>query len=82
MRDFIKNRMCLTHEQWLGWKPTKHHCTEGAIAIKNKSWLARELYRLTDKDIHNLTKKDRWMLDLDPSDKAVMNMREMQYAVF
>ena len=82
MRDFIKNIMCLTHKQWLGQNPMKYHSTKGAIAIKTKEQLTRKLERLLDKDIHSIVEKDRGMLDLDPSDKAVMNMQEMQCVVF
>ena len=55
----------------------KCHRTEGAITIKTKKELARELDRLLDKGIHNIAEKDRWMVDLDPSDKAVMSMQEI-----
>ena len=60
----------------------KPRCTKGTIAIEIKGQLARELDRLLDKDIHNIAKEDRWMVDLDPLDKAVMSMLEMQCAVF
>ena len=35
-----------------------------------------------DTDIHNIADKNRWMLDMDPSDRAVMSMRETHYAIF
>ena len=53
----------------------KHHRTEDEIAIKTNEKIARELDRLLDKDIFTITDNDRCMLDLDPSDKAVMSMR-------
>ena len=81
-RDFITNLMCSTHKQWLGQNLIKHHHMEGAIAIKTRGQLARELDRLPNKDIYTVAEKDRWMLDLNPSDKLVMGMQEMQYTVF
>ena len=45
----------------------KRQRTEGAIAVKTKEQLGRELVdRLLDKDIHDISEKDRWMLDLYP----------------
>ena len=35
-----------------------------------------------DTDIHSIADKNRWMLDMNPSDRAVMSMRETQYAIF
>ena len=60
----------------------KHHRTERSIALKTKEELARELDRLLDTDIHNIADKNRWILDMDPADVAVMSMRETQYAIF
>ena len=74
--------MELTHKQWLGRNRTEHHRTEGSIALKTKEELARELDKLLDTDIHNITDKNRWILDMDPSDRAVMSMRKTQYAIF
>ena len=37
---------------------------------------------MLDTDIHNIADKNRWMLDINPSDRAVMSMRETQYAIF
>ena len=54
----------------------KHHRTEGSIALKTKEVLARELDRLLDLDIHNIADRNRWMLDMDPVDIAVMRIRE------
>ena len=82
MRDFIKNLMALTQKQWLGCNLIKHHRTKGSIATKMKEELARELDRLLDTDIHNIADKNRWMLDMNPSDRAVMSMRETQYTIF
>jgi len=55
----------------------KHHRTKGSIALKTKEELARELDKLLDTDVHNIADKNRWMLDMDPSDRAVMSMQEM-----
>ena len=74
--------MALTHNQWLGRNLMKHHRTERSIALKTKEELARELEKLLDTDIHNIADKNRWMLDMDPADVAVMSMRETQYAIF
>ena len=52
-----------------------YHC-------KIEEQLARELDRLLDKVIHNIAEKDRWLLDLDLLDRAILSMREMQYTVF
>ena len=52
----------------------KHHRTKGCIAIKTREELARELDRLVDIDIHNIIDKERWMLDMDPSHRAVMSV--------
>ena len=82
MWDFTKNPTSLTHEQWLGQNPMKFHRIEGVIAIKNRGQLSRKLDRLLDKDIYTISKKDRWMLDLDLSDKAAMSMREIEYLSF
>ena len=82
MRDFIKKLTALTHEQWLGRNLMTHHCIEGSISLKMKEELARELDKPLDADIHNISDKNRWMLDMDPSDVAVMSMRETQYAIF
>ena len=82
VRDFIKNLMCLPHEQWLGLNLMKHHRTKGTIGINTRGQLARELDSLLDKDIHNIAEKYGWMLDLDTSDKAVVSMWELQYTVF
>ena len=60
----------------------KHHRTKRYIAIKKRGRLAREVGRLPDKGIHNIAKKDRWMLDLDPSNEAVMSKQELQHSVF
>ena len=60
----------------------KHHRIEGSVAIKTKEELVRELDRLLDTDIHNIADKNRWMLDMDPSDRAVMSMRETKYTIF
>ena len=60
----------------------KHYRTEGSISFKTKEVLARGLDRLLDADIHNIADKDRWMLDMDPVDVAVMSIRETQYAIF
>ena len=79
-RDFVKNLMSLTHEQWVGQNLMKHHCTESSIAIKTKEELARELDRLLETDIHNIAEKNRWMMNMDPSDRIVMSMQETQYA--
>ena len=82
MRNFVKKLMAPTHEQWLGHNMMKHHRTEGSIALKTKEELAREFDRLLDTDIHNIADKNRWMLDMDPADVAVMSIRETQYAIF
>ena len=58
MRDFVKKLIALTHEQWLGCNLMKHHHTEGSIALKTKEELARELDRLLDTDMHNITDKN------------------------
>ena len=76
MRDLIKKLMELTHEQWLGRN------LMSSIALKMKEELARELDKLLDKDIQNITDKNRWMLDMDPLDSVVMSMRKIQYAIF
>ena len=81
MRDFIRKLIALTHEQWLGCNLMKHHRTEGSIVPKAKEELARELDKLLDTDIHNIIDNNRWML-MDPSDRAVMSMRETKYAIF
>ena len=54
----------------------KQHRIEGNIALKTKEELARELDKLLDTDIHNIADKNRWILDMYPSDRAVMSMRE------
>ena len=54
----------------------------GNIALKTKEKLARELNKLLDTDIDTITDKNRRMLDMNPSDSAVMSMRETQYAIF
>ena len=82
MRDFIKNLMALTYEQWLGRNVMKHHPTEGSIAIKMEEELARELDRLVDTDIHNIVDTNKWIMDMDQSDRAATRMRETQYAIF
>ena len=60
----------------------KHHRTEGSIALKKKKELERELDRLLDTDIQNNTDKNRCMLDMDQSYRAVMSMQETQYTIF
>ena len=82
MKDVIKKLMALTHRQWLGRNLTKHYLTKGNISPKTIEELARELKKLVDTDIHNIAGKNRWMLDVDLSDRAVMSMRETQYAIF
>ena len=82
MRDYVEKPMALTHKQWLGRILMKHNHTKGSIALKTKEELARELGRLLDTDIHNITDKNRWMMDMDPVDVAVMSIRETQYAIF
>ena len=74
--DLVKTLLTLTYEQCLGRKLMKHHHTEGSITLKTKAELARELDRLLDTDIHNITDKNRWMLDMDPADVAVMSIRD------
>ena len=74
--------MALTHEQWLGQNIVKDHYTKGSIAIETKEELARELDRLLDTDTHNIANKNSWMLDMDPSDRAVMRMQQTQYVIF
>ena len=82
MRDLIKQIMELTHKKWLGRNLMKNHRTEGSIALKTEEELARGLNQLLDTDIHNISDKNRWMLDMDPSYRAVMSMRETQYVIF
>ena len=60
----------------------KHHRTVGSIVPKTKEELARALYKLLDTAIHNIADKNRWILDMDPSDRAVMSTRETTYAIF
>ena len=60
----------------------KHHRTKGVIAIKRKEELARELDRLLNTGIRNISDKNRWMLDMDPSDRVVMSMQETKCAIF
>ena len=48
----------------------------------SKEELARELDRLLDTDIHNITGQNRWMLDMDPVDVTVTSIRETQYTIF
>ena len=60
----------------------KHHRTKGSIVIKTREEIARELDRLLDTDIHSISDKDIWILDIDLSDSAVMSMRETQYVIF
>ena len=72
--------MALTHKQWRGRNLMKHHCTEGSISLKTKEELAKELNKMLDTNIHNIADKNRWMLDMDPSNVVVMSMRETQYA--
>ena len=50
--------------------------------VKTKEELARKLNKLLDTDIHNIADKNRWMLDMYPSDRTVMSMQETQYAIF
>jgi hypothetical protein len=47
-----------------------------------KEQSARELDRLLDTDIHTIADKNIWMLDMDQSDRIVMNMQERQYIIF
>ena len=82
MRDLIKQLLNLSHEQWLAKNLMKHHHTKGAIAIKTKKQLARQLDKLLDKDIHNIQDRDRWLLDLQQSDIGEMSLRQLQYTVF
>jgi hypothetical protein len=56
----------------------KDHCIKGAIVVETKEQLARELDRLLDKYIHSIAKKDKCMLVVDTSDRAMMKMREVQ----
>ena len=65
-----------THEQWLGRNLIKHHRIEGSIALKTKEELAREVDKLLDTDIHNIADKNRWMLDMDPSDVSSSDEHE------
>ena len=60
----------------------KHHRIEGGIALKSKEELVRELDELFDTDIHNIVDKNRWMLDMDLSDRLVTSMRETHYVLF
>ena len=59
-----------------------HRSKGSSIVIKTKEGLARELDRLLDTDIHSIAGKNRWVLDMDPSDRVVMSMQETQYVIF
>ena len=54
----------------------KNHRNEGSIASKTKEEVVRELDKLVDTDIHNIADTNRWMLDMDPSERAVMSMQD------
>ena len=47
-----------------------------------KEELARELDKLLDTDIHNITDKRIWMLEMDLLDRVVTSMRETKDATF
>ena len=50
----------------------KHQRTKGSIALKTREELAKELDRILDTDIHSIADKNRWMLNMDPVNVAVM----------
>ena len=59
----------------------KFYRTEGTIAIKTKDKLERELDRLLDTDKHNIVDKNRWMLNMDLSDRAVLSAEHTVNAI-
>ena len=68
--------MALPHKQWLGRNRMKPQGIKGSITLKTKEELSTELDTLLDTDIHSIADMNRWMLDMDSSDVAVMSMRE------
>ena len=59
----------------------KFYRMEGSIAIKTKDKLERELDRLLDTDKHNIVDKNRWMLNMDLSDRAVLSAEHTVNAI-
>ena len=79
MRGFITKLLEISHSQWIYRNLTKHHASQGKIALKAREDLMREVERQLDLGLNNLPPESRCLLEIDPADLFCRTTEKVQY---
>ena len=79
MRGFITKLLEISHSQWIYRNLTKHHASQGRIALKAREDLMREVERQLDLGLNNLPPESQCLLEIDPADLFCRTTEKVQY---
>ena len=65
MKSFVGKFFEMTHSQWIFRCISKHHHTQGLLALASKEELIGEIERQLEMGVDAIAEEDRWMLEID-----------------
>ena len=68
MRGFISKLLKISHLQWIYRNLTKHHISQGTIALKAREDLMKEVEQQLNMGLNYLPPESRCLLEIDPAD--------------
>ena len=71
--------MEVSHAQWIYRNLTKHHATNGTIALQAREDLMREVERQLDMGLNNLPPESRCLLEINPAELFCRTTEKVQY---
>ena len=79
LKGFVGKLLEMTHSQWIFRCISKHHHTNGALALKSREEVLARIEQQLDKGIEALPTEDQWLLEIDAYELRDMNLREQKY---
>ena len=79
MRGFINKLLEISHSQWIYRNLTKHHASQGTIALKAREDLMKEVERQLNMGLDYLPPESRCLLEIDPADLFCRTTEKVQY---
>ena len=76
---FITKLLEITHSQWTYRNLTKHHQTNGTIALQAREDLMKEVERQLNLGLSSLPSETRCLLEIDPADLFRRTTERVQY---
>ena len=79
LKGFVGRLLEMTHSQWIFRCISKHHHTNGALALKSREEVLARIEQQLDKGIEGLPTKDQWLLEIEAFELRDMDLRDQQY---